>query len=184
MAPDYYFPIYVEYETYIQFYPVDLGYVTLSYLREPVKAVWGYVLAGGISAKTITTPGTAYTNGTYTNVPLNAIIGNGTGALATIVVSGNAVTSVTITSAGLGYVIGNTLNANPANIGGTGSGFVLTITNIANGRPTYDAASSVDPEWSDTDIDEIIYILLGDISVNMRDPELANFSQAKTNTGI
>ena len=44
---------------------------------------------------TITDQGSGYANSTYTNVPINAAVG--TGALATVVVSGNIVTSVTIT---------------------------------------------------------------------------------------
>lgn len=75
------------------------------------------------------TPGTSYSSGTYTNVPLTG--GSGTGARATIVVAGGAVTSVSITAGGSGYLIGDTLSAANANIGGTGSGFsvpVLTVT--------------------------------------------------------
>ena len=74
--------------------------------------------------------GTLYTNGTYTNVPLTLVTGTGFSALATIVVSGASVTSVTITSSGFSYVIGATLSAAAATIGGTGSGFLVTVTAI------------------------------------------------------
>jgi len=75
--------------------------------------------------------GSAYTNGTYTNVTLTG--GSGSGAKATINVSGNAVASVTITTAGNGYVVGNTLSATAASIGGTGSGFSIKVATIDDG---------------------------------------------------
>jgi len=75
--------------------------------------------------------GSLYTNGSYTNVSLTG--GAGTGAKATIVVSGNAVTSVTLTAAGDGYAVGNTLSATAASIGGTGSGFSIKVATINSG---------------------------------------------------
>jgi hypothetical protein len=71
------------------------------------------------------TPGSAYTNGTYTNVPLTG--GSGSGALATIVVAGNFVTTVTVTNVGNYYDVGNILSAAPATIGGTGAGFSVPV---------------------------------------------------------
>lgn len=75
--------------------------------------------------------GTLYTNNTYTNVTLTG--GSGSGAKATIVVSGGSVTSVTITTPGNGYVVGNTLSATAASIGGTGSGFSINVATINDG---------------------------------------------------
>jgi hypothetical protein len=75
--------------------------------------------------------GTLYTNGTYTNVTLTG--GSGSGAKATIVVSGGSVTTVTLTKAGNGYVVGNTLSATAASIGGTGSGFSIKVATINDG---------------------------------------------------
>jgi len=60
----------------------------------------------------------------------------------------------------------------------------VAVATIINPREVYDSANSIDPLWADTDIDEIIYILLSDIGVNMKDSELMGFAQAKTNTGI
>jgi hypothetical protein len=84
------------------------------------------------------TAGTLYTDGTYNDVPLTG--GSGTGAIAsTITVSGGGVTAVVISGAGTGedYVLGNTLSAAAANIGGTGSGFVYTITGVMNTPNNY-----------------------------------------------
>jgi len=75
--------------------------------------------------------GTLYTNGTYTNVTLTG--GSGSGAKATIVVSGGSVTTVTLTKPGNGYVVGNTLSATAASIGGTGSGFSIKVATINDG---------------------------------------------------
>ena len=72
--------------------------------------------------------GSAYTNGTYTNVTLTG--GSGTGAKATVVVSGGAVTSVTLTALGAAYAVDNVLSAAAASIGGTGSGFSIKVQTI------------------------------------------------------
>ena len=75
--------------------------------------------------------GSSYTNGTYTNVTLTG--GSGSGAKATIVVSGATVTAVTLTKPGNSYVVGNTLSATAASIGGTGSGFSIKVATINDG---------------------------------------------------
>jgi hypothetical protein len=75
------------------------------------------------------TPGSGYTNnGTYTDVDLTG--GTGTGAKATIVVSGNAVTSVTITDGGEGYEAADTLSAAAADIGTGGTGFEVPVATV------------------------------------------------------
>ena len=76
------------------------------------------------------TGGSAYTAGTYFNVPLTG--STGSGALATITVSGGAVTAVTITNGGLNYTAGGSLSATATNIGGTGSGFSVLISTVTN----------------------------------------------------
>jgi len=94
--------------------------------------------------------GSGYVNATYTAVPLTG--GSGSGAKATIVVSGGAVTSVTLTSYGNNYVIGNTLSASNTNLGGAGSGFsikVATITTFtANDLNLWQFDSSFDSQGS------------------------------------
>ena len=122
--------------------------------------------------------GSLYTNGTYTNVVITG--GTGSGARATIVVSSAQVTSVTITTAGNGYVVGNVLSANAANIGGTGSGFAFTVTQVSGSRPIYNPLTSVQAEWNETDLDNIIYLALQDIAQNMRDGMLQQFAQVET----
>lgn len=43
-APTAEFPIYTQYKTFLQFYPINLGNATLSYLKKPTTSVWGYTL--------------------------------------------------------------------------------------------------------------------------------------------
>jgi hypothetical protein len=76
------------------------------------------------------TGGSAYTAGTYFDVPLTG--GSGSGALATITVAGGAVTAVTVTNGGLQYGVANTLSAAAANIGATGSGFSVPVASVTN----------------------------------------------------
>lgn len=180
-APTVNFPIYVEYSTYIQFYPITLGTASLVYLKAPTTSVWAFTLNGSIDTLSSVTGGSAYTSGTYINVSLTG--GSGTGAKATIVVAGGAVTSVTITSSGFTYKQGDVLSALAANIGGTGTGFSVTIASIKNPREVFTTTGSVNPLWSSTDIDEIIYLCLQDIGVNMRDNELEQFSQIQSAKG-
>jgi len=72
--------------------------------------------------------GSGYVNGSYTLVPLTG--GAGSGAKASITVSGGAVTVVTITSYGNNYVVGNSLSASNTNLGGSGSGFSIVVATI------------------------------------------------------
>ena len=88
---------------------------------------------GGVEAVTITNQGTAYTNGTYTSVPINATAGSG--ALATVVVSSNKVTSITITTAGSNYIHNAAVTINAASIGGTGSGFAGYASSLTTFDP-------------------------------------------------
>jgi hypothetical protein len=75
------------------------------------------------------TGGTGYTNGIYTNVPLTS--GHGQQGAATITVAGSAVTAVAITTAGFGYQVGDVLSASNLNLGGAGSGFLVTVATVA-----------------------------------------------------
>lgn len=92
----------------------------------PVNASHDINSTGAIATGTIVAAGSGYTNGTYTLESLTG--GSGTGAQATIVVSGGAVTSVTITLKGTGYEVDDQLSAAlPA-----GAGFIFTVTEVQN----------------------------------------------------
>jgi hypothetical protein len=51
---------------------------------------------------------------------------------------------------------------------------------LVSGRPVYNAVLSVQPEWNQTDLDNIIYLALQDIAMNMRDGMLQQFGQLET----
>jgi hypothetical protein len=86
------------------------------------------ITTSGIKTLNTLVGGSAYTNGSYTNVPLTG--GSGFSATANITVSGGAVTAVTLVSAGSAYVVGDTLSATAASIGGTGAGFSINVATL------------------------------------------------------
>ena len=89
------------------------------------------VFGSGVGAGTISVAGSGYVSGVYSDVPLTG--GAGSGARATITVSsGGAVVGVWFTARGNGYASGNSLSASNANLGGSGSGFSLTVTALTN----------------------------------------------------
>lgn len=175
-APSLEFPIYTQYATVLQFYPITLASATLVYLKYPTAGVYGYTL-NGITATNTLVAGTLYTAGTYTGVNLTG--GAGTGAKATIVVSGGGVTSVTITTAGNGYVVGDVLSASSVNIGGTGSGFSIRVSQVSGNRPVYNPVTSVQTQFGDDEVEDLIYYVLQDLAMNNRDMMLQQFSQSQ-----
>jgi len=76
---------------------------------------------GSVGSVSINTSGSGYTTGTHTGV---SIVGGqiGSGATATVVVTGGAVTSVTVTAGGSNYLLGDTFTLSGGGIG-AGTGF-------------------------------------------------------------
>lgn len=175
------FPIYVEYSTYIQFYPIALATATLTYLKAPTTTFWNSTLNGTIATTNTLVGGSGYVNGTYPNVVLTG--GSGNSAFATIVVSGNVIISVTITNGGFVYRVADTLSASNANLGGSGTGFSVRVASITDARQTYNASGSIDPQWNDFDLDEIIYMALTDMGIYFRDSELEQYSAGASKKG-
>lgn len=79
----------------------------------------------GISKIEIENEGAAYTDGVYVQIP---VIGNGVGATVDITVTAGKVAIVTANNPGDDYKIGDQVTVNAADIGGTGAGFLGTIT--------------------------------------------------------
>lgn len=175
-APTQEFPIYTQFSNSLQFAPANLGFAKTVYLQQPIWSKWAYTLNGYIATLTGLIGGSTYTNGVYTNVPLTG--GAGNGALATITVAGNIVTSVVITNPGKIYKNGDVLSALAANIGGTGTGFSVTVSSLGAGsiRPIYDPANSIQPLWNNDDVSTIIDLALADAAISARDRELTVFS--------
>ena len=117
----------------------DAAYGTeLHYFYYPESIIQRPILTlGAITA------GTSYTTGTYSNVSLTG--GSGSGATASIVVSGGGVTAVTLVNGGTGFVVGDTMSALAANIGGTGSGFFIPVATVGNTTGTTWLGDNYDP---------------------------------------
>lgn len=104
----------------------DANYqVELHYFYYPVSIVQGQISTFGTP-----TGGSLYTDGNYQDISLTG--GNGSGATATITISGGAITSVVLNDGGSFYIVGDVLSANTTDIGGTGSGFSITVTAANN----------------------------------------------------
>jgi hypothetical protein len=117
----------------------DTSYnVELHYFYYPVS-----IVQGAIASYNTPTGGSSYTNGTYPNVPLTG--GQGSGATATITVAGNTVTTVTINNGGQFYAVNDSLTAASSYIGGTGSGFSVTVRLISNADGTSWLGDNYDP---------------------------------------
>lgn len=85
-------------------------------------------------------PGTGYTNGSYTAVPLSG--GTGTGATGSVTVAGTVVTAVTITNKGTGYSVADVLSISGASAGGTGTGATVNVATVTNIATVYAALPS------------------------------------------
>lgn len=92
------------------------------------------IVQGVLSGLGTITGGSGYVNGTYQKVMLTG--GKGQYAMADIVVSGGVVSSVSIRDGGSFYVVGDVLSASTANLGNSGSGFSVPVTNINNATGT------------------------------------------------
>lgn len=171
------FPIYIEYANYIQFYPADLGTARLTTLRKPVTPVWGFTLAGTIVLTNTLVAGSGYTNGVYPNIVFTG--GNGNSSVGNVTVSGGVVTNVAIVDGGFAYKVGDTLTGTIP--GGTGWSF--NVATITNAREVYNSATSVDPEWADYDVDEVIYRTLSDMGIYLKDGDLEQFAVINSKTG-
>jgi flagellar hook protein FlgE len=82
-------------------------------------------LRAGVKTLGTVTAGTGYTDGIYDDVPLTG--GIGAGAKASIVISNGAIANITLTDGGSGYSINDTFQVANTSVGGTGSGFGVTI---------------------------------------------------------
>jgi hypothetical protein len=89
---------------------------------------------GPLAALKILAAGTGYTTGAYSNVPLTG--GSGSGGTANVIVgSGGTVASVVINAPGVKYSTNDTLSIAASNIGGTGSGLEIGVSQTAYFSP-------------------------------------------------
>ena len=89
-------------------------------------------IGGPIVTSSVSTVGSGYSTGSYLNVGLYSLTGNGSGVVAgTVVIGGTgAVSSVSIASTGNGHVVGDVLGITTADMGNAGSGGEVTVTSI------------------------------------------------------
>jgi hypothetical protein len=108
----------------------DANYtMELHYYYYPPTIVQGVI--NGVNALA---GGSGYVNGFYENVSLTG--GSGTGAVADIIISGNAVTTCTLKNGGSFYTATDVLGTDQVNIGGAGSGFSITVASVSNSTGT------------------------------------------------
>ena len=106
----------------------DANYtVEMHYFYYPPTIVQGQISLLNTASFTV---GSLYTNGLYQNVALTG--GSGSGATADILIVSGTVNTVTLKFGGQFYKSGDILSADSANIGGSGSGFSITVSAISN----------------------------------------------------
>lgn len=165
------------------------GMVELNNISDTITAV-----TKRISGSTLISNGSGYVNGTYTSVPLTN--GAGTGALATIIVSGGEVESYSISEKGTDYEVDDVLSVDNSDLGGSGSGFQIKVSEIEGKTFTVGTNSSSfseyisggvaqkDPEISfnlepiysavDTNKDEFVYTRTFTVTADTPFPALAS----------
>ena len=101
---------------------------------------WVNISTGGVTNTTVAVGGSGYVDGVYPGVTLTG--GTGKYASMDITVTGGGVVTATVgLSPGVGYTIGDVLTVNNSSLGGTGSGFSVTVTAV--GQPNFYPASQV-----------------------------------------
>lgn len=110
----------------------------LHYFYYPVS-----IVQRAISGFNPPTGGSSYSTGVYPNITLTG--GQGSGATATITVAGGVVSAVTLTNGGNFYAVGDSLTTASSNIGGTGSGFSVTVAAVNNTTGTSWLGDNYDP---------------------------------------
>ena len=117
-------------DTYIIGPTPDADYQTeLHYYYYPLSIVKGQV--AGFAAPV---GGSGYVDGYYENISLTG--GSGQFVSVNITVAGGAVTTVTLVNPGALYIDGDILTCANTYLGNTGSGFSVTVNNIANAAGT------------------------------------------------
>jgi hypothetical protein len=133
---------------------LSLAFSTFNVDADTLVALFGgtkTALTGVVATLGAITGGSTYTNGTYRDVLLTG--GAGSGARADITIAGGTVTAVTITEGGSGYVTTNPLSAAAVNVGGTGSGFSVTVATVTTGTKweAPDSLPEMEKSWRLTD---------------------------------
>ena len=197
-------PFYTEIGNNFKFWPSDLSTAKIIYFRKPADVRWAYTgdlvysentniatTASGANwalatgATDLSTGGYTHTTGATTalqNTSTTAVIG--TYYNITITLSATSAGSVTLNFGGLT----GTANANgTVTISGTAtttSSLSIVPTSTFNGTVAVQIrVPSVQLEWPDNDVNDIIYRTLGIIGINLKDGDLIRVSQTVKNDG-
>lgn len=138
---------------FINDYYVPVPYPNSSFPEE--ASVKNSSVDGAIDTLVVKNAGSGYNSGTYTNV---SILGDGTGAKATIVVSNGQITSATVTSSGSGYTFGS-IDLSTIGIGAGQNGQIEVII-----PPKYGHGNS---PWNELGA----YRLMISVSIPFNEPE-------------
>ena len=97
-----------------------------------VASVTGSWLPHAITAVTSLVGGSGYVPGNYPSVPLTG--GSGTGAIGNVTVNSSGVVSgaFVFPPSGSNYAVNDVLSASNTNLGGSGSGFSITVASVAD----------------------------------------------------
>ena len=109
---------------------VNVSYGGNNYAVNDVLSCSASSIGNGVTAFGAITGGSGYVNGIYPNVTLTG--GTGTGARATITVSGGLVIAVALTYGGVGYTAADVLTTANTNLGGSGAGFNVVVSTVAS----------------------------------------------------
>jgi hypothetical protein len=119
----------------------DASYTAeLHYFYYPPTIVQGEIGSLG----NLTNVGSSYVPGTYSEVSLTGGSGNDATATITVNSSGN-VSVVTLNNGGQFYVVGDVLSASASSLGGSGTGFSITVNTITNATGTSWLGDNYDP---------------------------------------
>lgn len=91
----------------------------------------GVIMAdGALLAATTTSEGSGYVDGAYNGVALVSSTGTGSGATMDIQWLGGSIAFIVFEDPGTGYAVGDQLTVAAADVGGSGSGFLLTVAQV------------------------------------------------------
>ena len=96
-------------------------------------------VGGAINAGSVTNGGSGYVNGTYNNVQVYAVSGQGSSATVNATISGGILASFAVNASGGGYRVGDVIGITTGGLGNakSGQGAEITITSLANNDTLY-----------------------------------------------
>ena len=136
---------YTSYTTSVSGATTDVPDITIDGVDMPCGSSLDYYGTGTVDydrndviielESNVNSGGAAYTDGQYNGVAVTG--GSGSGAIVDVTVVGGVVDSVALIFGGQGYADAEAVSVDPADIGGTGSGFDILVDSINVQTVTY-----------------------------------------------